>query len=376
MKLPLATLLAFLSYRHCVRVGLMVTAARKPIFRKVPRSDGGARLLNMETPYINPDAARLLEAVASAGGVKLRQLSLNDARKAAVAMAQQLDLPCMEECAVANLTIAGPLPIPARLYSPFKVTSAIDDVAMSTPVIIYAHGGGWVLGDLDFCDSLCRYLATRSRYRVVSLDYRLAPEHPFPAAFMDVQTTARWVRTSPRELGQPVGGIALAGDSAGGGLVAAAALTHPGDAPIPVLAVLMFYPVTDISRVTLSYERFAEGFLLEAADMRYFADSYVPARSVRNDPRVSPLLAPDVASFPPATLLACGLDVLRDEGRAFAARLAQAGVDITYIEARGQIHGIATMRGAMPSARTLIDRAIDDFRRHIEQSAALVPNRP
>ena len=171
----------------------------------------------METPYINPDAARLLEAVASAGGVKLRQLSLNDARKATVAMAHQLDLPCAEECAVANLTIEAAHPVPARLYSPIKVPPAIDDVGMSTPVIIYAHGGGWVLGDLDYCDSLCRHLATRSGYRVVSLDYRLAPEHPFPAAFMDVQASARWVRTSPPALGQPVSGIALAGDSAGGG---------------------------------------------------------------------------------------------------------------------------------------------------------------
>lgn len=323
----------------------------------------------METPYVHPDAARLLEATAS-GGVKLRQLSLNDARKATVAMAHQLDLLCTEECAVANLTIAGAPPVPARLYSPLKVTPPIDDGGMSTPVIIYAHGGGWVLGDLDFCDSLCRHLATRSGYRVVSLDYRLAPEHPFPAAFMDVQASARWVRTSPRALGQPVAGIALAGDSAGGGLVAAAALHHPGDPPIPVLAVLMFYPVTDISRVTLSYERFAEGFLLEAADMHYFAESYAPTRSARNDPRVSPLLAANVASFPPATLLACGLDVLRDEGRAFAARLAQAGVDITYIEARGQIHGIATMRGAMPSAQITIDHAIDDFVGHIRRSVA------
>lgn len=324
----------------------------------------------METPYVNPDAARLLEAVASAGGVKLRQLSLNDARKATVAMAQQLDLPSTEECAVANLTIAGPRPVPARLYSPLKVAPTIDDAGTSTPVIIYAHGGGWVLGNLDFCDSLCRHLATRSGYRVVSLDYRLAPEHPFPAAFMDVQDGARWVLTSPRALGQPVSGIAFAGDSAGAGLVAAVALDHPGDAPIPVLAVLMFYPVTDISRATLSYERFAEGFLLEAADMHYFAESYAPTQSARSDPRVSPLLAANVASFPPATLLACGLDVLRDEGRAFAARLAQAGVDITYIEARGQLHGIATMRGAIPSAQITIDHAIDDFVGHIRRSVA------
>ena len=324
----------------------------------------------MEILYVDPDAARLLDAVANAGGVKLRQLSLTDARKAADAMAQQLDLPCGAECTVADLTVAGARPIPARLYSPSDAQRAIHGGAPATPVILYAHGGGWMLGSLDFCDSLCRHLATRSGYRVVSLDYRLAPEHPFPAAYEDVQAAVRWVHSSPSELGEAVAGIALAGDSAGASLIAAATLTDPGDEPIPVLAALMFYPVTDISRTTQSYEAFSDWFLLEAADMHYFAEAYVPEPNVRSDPRVSPLLAADLDSFPPTTLLTCGLDVLRDEGRAFAARLAQTGVDITYFEARGQIHGIATMRGAIPSARVPVDRAIDDFARHIRQSVA------
>ncbi len=323
----------------------------------------------MQALYIDSDAARLLDAVASAGGGKLRQLSLTDARQAADAMARQLDLPCPAECAVAELIVGGARPIPARLYSPSDARRITDGGGLASPVIIYAHGGGWMLGSLDFCDSLCRHLATRSGHRVVSLDYRLAPEHPFPAAYEDVQAAARWVQSSPTELGQAVAGIALAGDSAGAGLIAAAALTDPGDVPIPALAALMLYPVTDISRATRSYELFSEGFLLEAADMHYFAEAYVPAPSVRSDPRVSPLLAADVGSFPPTTLLTCGLDVLRDEGRAFAARLVQSGVDITYLEARGQIHGIATMRGAIPSARVTVDRAIDDFARHFRTSS-------
>jgi acetyl esterase len=194
---------------------------------------------------------------------------------------------------------------------------------------------------------------------VLSPAYRLAPEHPFPAAIEDVQDAVSWAASSPAVLGQPVTAIALAGDSAGATLSAAAALSY--DATAPLLALLMLYPVTDISRTAASYDLFAEGYVLEAADMRFFVNSYAPGVDTRTDPRASPLLAANLAALPPTTLLTCGLDVLRDEGRAFAARLALSGVDVTYSEARGHVHGIATMRRAVPSACIPIDRAIDDF---------------
>jgi acetyl esterase len=321
----------------------------------------------MHQSYIHPDTARLLQSLRALGGPTLRSLALADARSAAIAMTQQLDLPCTAACSVTAVAIDGQRTIPARLYAPIPEGLTDDTDAAPSSVIIYVHGGGWVLGDLDICDPLCRHLATRSGYRVLSPDYRLAPEHPFPAAFEDVEATVRWVARSPTALGLPVTGIAMAGDSAGGGLVAAAGLTYANDAPVPLLALLMMYPVTDISRTTPSYDRFAEGYVLEAADMHYFADSYTPTAAARSDPRVSPLLATSVAAMPPTTLLTCGLDVLRDEGRAFAARLALAGVDISYSEARGHVHGIATMRGAVASARIPIDLAIDDFLRHMRR---------
>jgi acetyl esterase len=283
-------------------------------------------------------------------------------------MTQQLDLPCAAACSVTPLTIEGARTVSARLYAPTIEGPTVDMDAIQGPVIIYVHGGGWMLGDLDICDPLCRHLATRSGYRVLSPGYRLAPEHPFPAAFEDVEATARWVAGSPASLGPPVAGIAMAGDSAGAGLVAAVALTYATDASAPLLALLMMYPVTDISRTTKSYDQFAEGYLLEAADMGYFAECYAPTAAARKDPRASPLLAASVAALPPTTLLTCGLDVLRDEGRAFAARLALAGVDTSYIEARGHIHGIATLRGAVASARIPINQAIDDFLRHMRRS--------
>jgi acetyl esterase len=312
--------------------------------------------------YVDPDAAQLLKNLESMGGVKLRDLSLADARAAAISMGQQLDLPCTAPCEATDVPIDVPSGILARLYSPGHDSGG--------PVILYIHGGGWITGNLDYCDSLCRHLATRSGYRVLSVDYRLAPEHPFPAAFEDVEAAARWASTSPHALGSPVSGIALAGDSAGGGLAAAVAHRHAHDARQRMLAVLLFYPVTDISRTSASYEQFRQGFLLEAADMQYFVERYAPAAEARNDPRASPLLAENLEAMPPTTLLACGLDVLRDEGRAFAARLAGAGVDLAYSEARGHLHGMAIMRGALPSARVFVDRAIDDFLRQIERSQA------
>jgi acetyl esterase len=320
----------------------------------------------MNQPYVDPDTAQLLQSLRAMDVPKLRSLALADARAAAIAMTQQLDLPCKAACSVSNVVIEGEWNIPARLYVPEGQVLGPDEAP--SPMIVYVHGGGWVLGDLEICDPLCRHLATRSGYRVLSPDYRLAPEHPFPAAFDDVEATVRWVARSPAALGPSVTGIAMAGDSAGGGLVAAAALKYAHDAPIPLLALLMMYPVTDISRTTPSYEQFAEGYILEAADMRYFAESYVPTVAARSDPRVSPLLATSVAAMPPTTLLTCGLDVLRDEGRAFAAKLALAGVHTTYIEARGHIHGIATMRGAVASARIPVDDAIDEFLRHMRRS--------
>jgi acetyl esterase len=309
----------------------------------------------MQEPYVHPDTAQLLASLKAMGGGKLSKLPLADARSAAVFMTQQLDLPCSAPCSVTSLMVGA---ISARLYTPTRGSLG--------PVIIYVHGGGWVLGDLDICDPLCRHIATRSGYRVLSPAYRLAPEHPFPAAIEDVQTAASWVASSPAVLEHPVTGIALAGDSAGATLSAVAALSY--DAAAPLLALLMLYPVTDISRTTASYDLFAEGYVLEADDMRYFVDSYAPGIATRTDSRASPLLATNLAALPQTTLLTCGLDVLRDEGRAFAARLALAGVDVTFSEARGHVHGIATMRRAVPSACIPVDRAIDEFVANIRRT--------
>ena len=320
----------------------------------------------MESPLIDEDCARLLEALAAQGGVRFRDLPLKQARAATLLMSQQLDLPCESPCAVTDLCPRTP-GVPLRLYSPGTASHPED----AQPVIVYAHGGGWIVGNLETCDALCRHLATRSGYRVLSVDYRLAPEHPFPAGLEDVLGAIRWVAGSAHECGASVGGVAIAGDSAGGALAAAASVARVAAGAAP-LAALLLYPVTDLSRWHPSYEAFAEGYLLEAQDMRYFANLYAPTLQARDDPRASPLLTGDLTGMPPTTLLTCGLDVLRDEGRAFAKRLVDAGIETNYLEAHGQLHGIATLRGAIPSGRIWIDRAIDDFARRIAHRARTV----
>ena len=308
--------------------------------------------------FIEPETSALLQGLAAQAGPRLHEMPVPEARAAVRALTQHLDLPCPLPCETKDLG-PGEAPVVARLYLPVGPTGA---------VIVFVHGGGFVLGDLDTYDFLCRHLATRTGLRVLAPDYRLAPEHTFPAAFTDVLTTVSWVGTSPAVLGAPVWGVALAGDSAGGALCASCAGTLHCDAGNAIAALLLLYPVTDLSSQTASYHRFATGFLLEAAAMELFVRSYTPNSTDRRDPRASPLLQEDLSRMPRTTLLTCGLDVLRDEGRAYAARLVAAGVETFYREARGQIHGMATLRGALPCARSTLDEVIDSFARQIARS--------
>ncbi len=306
--------------------------------------------------FVESDTAQLLKNLAAQAGPKLHEMPLAEARAAVRALTQYLDLPCTDACITRDLPPSGDLSVPVRLYSPSADTTG--------PVIVFVHGGGFVLGDLDTYDALCRYVSVRTGLRIVAPDYRLAPEHPFPAAYHDVLDTLTWVLSSSPSLGSPVRAAGLAGDSAGAALAASCAATWNGHRDL-ISALLLLYPVTDLSAKTASYRIFSEGYLLESAAMEFFIQSYAPNAADRLDPRASPLLCRDLSRMPPTTVLTCGLDVLRDEGRAFASRLVSAGVETNFREARGRIHGIATLRGALPSARTLIDEAIDNYARQI-----------
>lgn len=298
-----------------------------------------------------PDVRAFLDSLAGMPKLSFRDMGVEQARAIVRDVAAAFDLPPDPTVEVEAATISAPdgNAIPVRIYTP----QAMDETA---PLILYLHGGGWVTGDLDSYDSACRALATMSAMRLVSVGYRLAPEHPFPAAFDDALAVAQGIAAAQ--------GMVLAGDSAGGNLAAAVALALAG-AESPVRGLLLFYPVLDCSRQSSSYAAFAEGYLLEAGDMAYFIDCYVPNSAMRSDWRCSPLLSDALSTLPPTVIMGSGFDPLRDEARAFVTACRAAGVAIEDVEATGHIHGIVTLRAAMPSGGAALDRAIAALKRAV-----------
>ncbi|MDI2032413.1 alpha/beta hydrolase [Saccharopolyspora sp. TS4A08] len=239
---------------------------------------------------------------------------------------------------VAERTIPSPHgDLPARLYRPKELTE-------TGPLLVFYHGGGWVIGDLDSHDDLCRFLAKNAGIRVLSVDYRLAPEHPFPAALDDAMAAYTYAVDNAAELGSSGDAIAVGGDSAGGNLAAAVALqTTRSGAQKPLLQLLL-YPAVDATRRRRSRELFGNGFLLTDHDMTWFMEQYSPDEATLPDPRLSVLLADDHADLPTAVVVTCGFDPLRDEGEAYAQTLADAGVPVVARRFPDLIHGFASIR--------------------------------
>ncbi len=247
---------------------------------------------------------------------------------------------------VEDLSIPGPGgTIPARSYRHAHAEDSIGTVA-------YFHGGGWVLGGLDSPDAVCRFIAHPLPVTVVSVDYRLAPEHPFPAGIDDALAAYRWIREQP-SLGRTV---AVAGDSAGGNFAAVIAQQTKDDTPPDFQ--LLFFPVTDLAHKSASYATFAEGFFLTEQQMDWYSERYVPDRSQLTDPRVSPLLAEDVSGLAPAHVAVAGFDVLRDEGIAYARRLQDAGVPATLQVVTGHIHAFTNTTAASRTGTEAFREAI------------------
>ena len=277
---------------------------------------------------LHPQAVAFLELVADQP--PLDQMSPDEAR---AAMRDGIPL-FGEPVALADVHDATAGGVPVRVYRP------ADGLL---PAIVHLHGGGWVLGDLDTHDSLCRDLAADSGCAVVAVDYRLAPEHPYPAALEDSLSAVRAVG----ELGLDPDRVALYGDSAGGGLAAVIA-RELGDA---VRHQALVYPVCD-ARVgaTESYSRYAEGYFLTAADMRWFIDHYA-AGVDPSDPRLSALAATDLSGAPPATIVLGEYDPLHDEGVAYARRLEEAGVEVELRDYPGQLHPFVLLAGVIDDGR-------------------------
>jgi acetyl esterase len=250
---------------------------------------------------------------------------------------------------VEERAIPGPAgSLPGRLYVPLR---------RSGPgLVIYYHGGGWVVGDLDSHDPSCRFLAANARLPVLAVAYRLAPEHRFPAAVDDALASFRWAAHQAADLAIDPRRIAVAGDSAGGNLAAVVARLAARD-EVPPAAQLLVYPVTDLSRKHPSYALFRDGFFLSEREMDWYRDHYLPEPAAAADPRASPLQATDLRGLPPALVLTAGFDVLRDEGEAYAHRLEAAGVRVMLRRHGGLVHGFANATAVNRAAARAMEEA-------------------
>lgn len=255
-------------------------------------------------------------------------------------------------------TIEGPNgPIPIRILRP------VEAAGEPGPAIVFFHGGGFVIGSIESHDVTCRMLANASGYTLVSVDYRLAPEHKFPAGLNDCVTATQWVAEQAADLGVDASRIAVAGDSAGGNLAAVVAQTaRDGGGTPPIAYQLLIYPVTDPTRETESRTNFATGYMLEREGIQWFDDCYVNQPEDLHHPGVAPLLAEDFSNLPPAYVVTAGFDPLRDEGAAYAEAMKRAGVDVTYVDYEGMIHGFFNMTGVLDQARAGIEAAAEAMR--------------
>lgn len=310
-----------------------------------------------KTP-LDADTAAFLAQLVELNADPITAGTPDEARSANAAFLAQVGIDPVEVAEVADLEIPGPGgPIPARRYRADGESGA---------VILYFHGGGWVLGDLEGHDPLCRLLASETGAEVVNVNYRHAPEHPFPAAVDDAYAALEWA-ASELANGRP---IVVAGDSAGGNLAAAIALRTRDEGGPEIALQALLYPVLDVDLETDSYKAYGEGHLLLRDDMAWFIDKYVPDAAQRDNPYVAPLRADDVAGVAPAYLAIGGYDPLRDEAVAYADRLRDAGVEVRVREYGGFIHGFLTMPKAIPSTQQAIDEVVAELGDLIGAAAA------
>lgn len=301
---------------------------------------------------LHPDAQAVLDKLASMKLAPLDALSPAEAREQFKQSREVFLAPTEAVAQVRDQSLPGPHgPIGVRVYRPDGHAPA-----QALPALVYFHGGGWVFGDLDTHDPLCRQLANRAGCVVVAVDYRLAPENKFPFALDDALTATRYVASHAEAFGVDGERLAVAGDSAGGNLSAAVALSFRDQGGPKLALQVLIYPVIDMAMATPSHTKFAEGYMLSRERMRYFRAAYLRDDRDIADWRASPLKASDLSGLPPALVITAGHDPLVDEGKAYADRLAASGVVTTYTCYPGLIHGFLTMAGTVRDANRAIEQ--------------------
>ncbi|RKK04839.1 steryl acetyl hydrolase [Pseudoroseomonas wenyumeiae] len=288
-------------------------------------------------PALHPDLINLLQLMRQNNSPTYESLPPAEARKAHAARAKALQTPGDPLPSVQDLRAAhGGTEVPVRLYR-------AEDAPEHSPCLLFMHGGGWVLGSLETHDWVCRRLARELGACVLAVDYRLAPEHPYPAAVEDCVAALHWLVAEAPSLGIDPARIALGGDSAGGNLAAVLALMGRDGAVPPTVFQLLFYPAMDLALRAESYGPPTEGMVLTPATMRYFIGHYLPSAGAGLDWQASPLRAASLHGTPPALVMTCGHDPLREEGLRYAERLEQDGVRVTRLDLNDQTHAILTM---------------------------------
>ena len=287
-------------------------------------------------PGLDPPLAAQLEQAAALGLPSLAELTPAQARDRV--RAGDAAVPAGPDMRAVTEQAIRPAGIPVRRYEPYELSAAA--------AVVWFHGGGWVTGDLTYSDQICRLIAQAAGAEVISVDYRLAPEHRFPAAVQDGLAAARWVAAGGA--GRPPGPILLAGDSAGGNIAAVCAQQLASDPQVTLAGQLLVYPVLDDDTSRDSYRRNG-GVVLGAREMSWFFDQYCPAGE-RGSPLFAPLRAPDLAGLPATVIAVAGHDPLCDEGAAYARALAGAGVQATLLDYAALVHGFLRFTAISPAA--------------------------
>lgn len=310
---------------------------------------------------LDPQVQGLLEMMAAAGGPPLSTMSVEEARAGLIGMAALSGEP-QAVGKVEDRVIPGPDgQIPVRIYTP--------EGTGPFPLLVFFHGGGWVLGNIDSHDAVCRALTNAADCITISVDYRLAPEYKFPAAPEDCYAATRWAADNASSCNGDATRIAIGGDSAGGNLTAVVALMARDRGGPKLVYQLLMYPVTDHYTLnTPSYQANSEGYFLTKNDMIWFWDLYVSSEDDTKHPHASPLQAQDLSNLPPAMVITAEYDPLRDEGEIYADRLREAGNQVTAKRYHGMIHGFVSFSGMVDQGKQAIEDAAAGLRKAFGKS--------
>lgn len=301
---------------------------------------------------LDPVVKAFLDQVAAMGGPKTYEMQPSEAREAFAGLMQ----------------LAGPKDVPIGKVTNFSILlehgeiGARSYVAVTAdhkplPTLVFFHGGGWVIGSVDTHDGLCRMIANESQCHVISVEYRLSPEVKFPSAVDDALAAVAWIEQHAAELGVDVNRIAVGGDSAGGALAAIIAQQAKAKGAPKIAFQMLLFPVTQIGAETKSLRDFAENYFLERKTLDWFYENYLPTDADKSDPRISPLLAPDLSGLPPTFVMLAGFDPLHDEGLHYAEKLKNASVTVTVADYPDMVHDFIYLQAVLPQAATALNGA-------------------